>query len=48
MLTSDAVKAPVAAAFAWAPNPQVNVYNAQGLPLLPFVSDMGKLSPAAK
>ncbi len=47
VLTSDEVKAPVAAAFAWAPNPQVNVYNAQNLPLLPFVSDPTKL-PAAK
>ena len=43
VLISDEVKEPVAAAFAWAANPQVNVYNAQNLPLLPFVSDAGKL-----
>ena len=48
VLTSDKVAAPVAAAFAWAPNPQVNVYNAQGLPLLPFVSDPAKLPAPAK
>lgn len=48
VLTSDEVKVPVAAAFAWAPNPQVNVYNAQGLPLLPFVSDPAKLVPSKK
>ena len=46
VLTSDEVKTPVAAAFAWAPNPQVNVYNAQNLPLLPFVSDASKLVAA--
>ena len=46
MLTSDEVQVPVAAAFAWAPNPQINVYNAQNLPLLPFVSDASKLTPA--
>lgn len=43
VLTSDKVAAPVAAAFAWAANTQVNVYNAQNLPLLPFVSDPAKL-----
>ena len=48
VLTSDNVTAPVAAAFAWAPNPQVNVYNAQGLPMLPFVSDAAKLPAAGK
>ena len=47
VLTSAEVPAPVAAAHAWAPNPSVNVYNAQGLPLLPFVSDPAKL-PAVK
>ena len=48
ILTSEQVANPVAAAFAWARNPQVNVYNAQGLPLLPFVSDPGKLPSTKK
>jgi len=48
ILTSDQVAAPVAAAHAWAANPSVNVYNAQGLPLLPFVSDAAKLPAPSK
>jgi sialate O-acetylesterase len=43
LLSSDLVPQPVAAAHAWAPNTAINLYNAAGLPLLPFVSDLARL-----
>lgn len=36
---SDAVKSPAAVRYAWADNPVVNLYSAEGLPLTPFRTD---------
>ncbi|HEY1082348.1 MAG TPA: sialate O-acetylesterase [Prosthecobacter sp.] len=38
-VSSKAVAEPVAVRFAWADNPVVNVYSAEGLPLTPFRTD---------
>ncbi|HEX2948832.1 MAG TPA: hypothetical protein VHV83_04585 [Armatimonadota bacterium] len=49
MVSSDAVAAPVAVRYAWADNPECNLYNKEGLPASPFRTDdwqgitMGKL-----
>ncbi len=39
VLTCDAVPAPVAVRYAWADNPVANLYNAAGLPAVPFRTD---------
>lgn len=39
VVSSDAVKAPVAVRYAWADNPEVNLYNSEGLPACPFRTD---------
>ena len=39
VLISDQVKAPVAAAYAWAANPACNVYNGSNLPMVPFCTN---------
>lgn len=41
---SDQVEAPVAVRFAWANNPDVNLYNREGLPASPFRTDDWKWS----
>ena len=39
VLSSPSVPKPVAVRYAWADNPDCNVYNTNGLPLVPFRSD---------
>ena len=39
VLTCKEVADPVAVRYGWANNPEVNVYNAAGLPASPFRSD---------
>ncbi len=39
VVTSDAVKSPVAVRYAWADNPKCNLYNGAGLPASPFRTD---------
>jgi sialate O-acetylesterase len=39
LLTCDSVKEPVAARYAWADNPEVNLYNGAKLPAVPFRTD---------
>lgn len=39
VLQSDAVAQPVAVRYGWADNPPVNLYNAAGLPAVPFRTD---------
>jgi len=40
IVTSDAVKNPVAVRYAWADNPEdANLYNMEGLPASPFRTD---------
>jgi sialate O-acetylesterase len=41
---SDNVGEPVAVRFAWANNPDVNLYNKEGLPAAPFQTDDWKWS----
>jgi sialate O-acetylesterase len=43
---SEAVKKPVAVRYAWANNPECNLYNREGLPAGPFRTD-DWVSPAA-
>jgi sialate O-acetylesterase len=38
-VSSPEVKTPVAVRYAWAPNPDVNLYNKDGLPASPFRTD---------
>lgn len=38
-ITCDAVKTPVAVRYAWADNPDVNLYSREGLPATPFRTD---------
>ena len=42
VLSSDEVKTPTTVRYAWANNPEVNLYNAAGLPAVPFRSDAVK------
>lgn len=42
---SDAVKNPVAVRYAWANNPECNLYNKEGLPASPFRTDDWGASP---
>jgi sialate O-acetylesterase len=39
LVSSPAVKDPVAVRYAWAPNPNCNLYNSAGLPASPFRTD---------
>lgn len=39
IVRSDRVPSPVAVRYGWAENPEVNVYNSDGLPMAPFRSD---------
>jgi sialate O-acetylesterase len=39
ILSSPQVAAPVAARYGWANNPQVNLYNKEGIPAVPFRTD---------
>ena len=39
ILSSDKVSKPVAVRYAWADNPECNLYNKEGLPASPFRSD---------
>ena len=39
ILTCDSVKDPMAARYAWADNPEVNLYNREKLPAVPFRTD---------
>lgn len=39
ILTCDQVERPVAARYAWANNPAINLYNQEGLPAVPFRTD---------
>ena len=39
MLKSPAVAKPVAVRYAWANNPEANLYNKAGLPACPFRTD---------
>ncbi|NJL31443.1 MAG: sialate O-acetylesterase [Phycisphaerales bacterium] len=39
VVKSDAVPAPVAVRYAWADNPECNLYNKEGFPAMPFRSD---------
>jgi len=41
-LSSKSVPQPVAVRYAFASNPQANLYNKEGLPALPFRTDRGK------
>ena len=36
LVWSDTVPSPVAVRYAWAQNPQVNLYNKEGFPAVPF------------
>jgi len=36
VVSSDAVAEPVSVRYAWADNPECNLYNAEGLPASPF------------
>ncbi|HZX75493.1 MAG TPA: sialate O-acetylesterase [Cyclobacteriaceae bacterium] len=40
VVSSPLVKAPVSARYGWGKNPQVNLYNAAGLPASPFRTDL--------
>jgi sialate O-acetylesterase len=45
---SDRVPQPVAVRYGWADNPEVNLYNREGLPAAPFRTDDWPLKPAKK
>lgn len=40
IISNDAIKKPVAARYGWANAPEVNLYNAEGLPASPFRTDV--------
>jgi len=42
VVRSDAVGDPVAARYAWADNPECNLYNREGFPASPFRTDQWK------
>ena len=44
IVQSEAVPAPVAVRYAWADNPECNLYNKEGLPAVPFRSDDWRMS----
>jgi sialate O-acetylesterase len=50
VLWSDAVKKPVAVRYAWANNPECNLYNREALPASPFRTDdwVGAAPPQGK
>ncbi|MDD5349232.1 MAG: sialate O-acetylesterase [Chthoniobacteraceae bacterium] len=47
VVAADAVRAPVAVRYAWADNPDCNLYNKEGLPASPFRTDDFPLGKAA-
>ena len=48
IVSSDKVSKPVAVRYAWANNPECNLYNKDGLPASPFRTDDWSGSPASK
>lgn len=47
IVQSDQVKEPVAVRYGWADNPEVNLYNKEGLPASPFRTDDWSAKPPA-
>ncbi len=47
VVSSPQVPAPAAVRYAWANNPECNLYNREGLPAVPFRTDVEKTKPPA-